>query len=60
MRAFDQHSSPLILLKLVCRLWACSLPMRVSPRRLAEFHPLASLSGPFPMEALSRLAAEAG
>lgn len=33
--------------------------VRVSPRRLQEFHPLAYLPKPFPMEALLRLAAEA-
>ncbi len=33
--------------------------VRVSPRRLSEFRPLASLPKPFPMEALLRLAAEA-
>ena len=33
--------------------------VRVSPRRLAEFHPLAYLPKPFPIEALLRLAAEA-
>jgi DNA-binding response OmpR family regulator len=33
--------------------------VRVSPRRLEEFHPLAYLPKPFPMEALLRLAAEA-
>jgi len=33
--------------------------VRVSPNRLAEFHPLAYLPKPFPMEALTRLAAEA-
>lgn len=33
--------------------------VRVSPRRLAEFHPLAYLPKPFPMDALLRLAAEA-
>jgi DNA-binding response OmpR family regulator len=33
--------------------------VRVSPRRLAEFHPLAYLPKPFPMEALLRLATEA-
>src|SRR5262249_39286892 len=33
--------------------------VRVSPRRLAEFHPLAYLPKPFPMEALLRLAKEA-
>ena len=33
--------------------------VRVSPKRLAEFHPLAYLPKPFPMEALIRLAAEA-
>jgi DNA-binding response OmpR family regulator len=43
----------------------CKLPVvvlsavRVSPQRLAEFHPLAYLPKPFPMEALLRLAAEA-
>jgi CheY-like chemotaxis protein len=33
--------------------------VRVSPERLAEFHPLAYLPKPFPMDALLRLAAEA-
>jgi len=33
--------------------------VRVSPRRLLEFHPLAYLPKPFPMDALLRLAAEA-
>ncbi len=33
--------------------------VRVSARRLAEFHPLAYLPKPFPMDALLRLAAEA-
>ena len=33
--------------------------VRVSPRRLLEFHPLAYLPKPFPMEAILRLAAEA-
>ena len=33
--------------------------VRVSPNRLAEFHPLAYLPKPFPMEALLRFAAEA-
>ena len=33
--------------------------VRVSPRRLAEFRPLAYLPKPFPIEALLRLAAEA-
>ncbi|GAC1366858.1 MAG: hypothetical protein NVS2B12_04840 [Ktedonobacteraceae bacterium] len=33
--------------------------VRVSPRHLAEFHPLAYLPKPFPMEALLRLAMEA-
>jgi CheY-like chemotaxis protein len=33
--------------------------VRVSPRRLEEFHPLAYLPKPFPLEALLRLAAEA-
>lgn len=33
--------------------------VHVSPRRLAEFHPLAYLPKPFPMDALLRLAAEA-
>lgn len=34
--------------------------VRVSPTRLHEFHPLAYLPKPFPMDALLRLAAEAG
>jgi CheY-like chemotaxis protein len=33
--------------------------VRVSPTRLAEFHPLAYLPKPFPMDALLRLANEA-
>ena len=33
--------------------------VRISPRRLTEFHPLAYLPKPFPMDALVRLAAEA-
>ena len=33
--------------------------VRVSPRRIAEFRPLAYLPKPFPIEALLRLAAEA-
>ncbi len=33
--------------------------VRVSPRHLAEFHPLAYLPKPFPMDALLRLATEA-
>ena len=33
--------------------------VRVSPSRLLEFHPLAYLPKPFPMDALLRLAAEA-
>ncbi len=33
--------------------------VRVSPRHLAQFHPLAYLPKPFPMDALLRLAAEA-
>ena len=33
--------------------------VRVSPGRLAEFHPLAYLPKPFPMDALLRLATEA-
>lgn len=33
--------------------------VRVSPRRVQEFHPLAYLPKPFPMEAILRLAAEA-
>jgi CheY-like chemotaxis protein len=33
--------------------------VRVSPQRLGEFHPLAYLPKPFPMEALLRMAAEA-
>ena len=33
--------------------------VRVGPQRLAEFHPLAYLPKPFPMDALLRLATEA-
>jgi len=33
--------------------------VRVSPQRLTEFHPLAYLPKPFPMEAILRLAGEA-
>ena len=33
--------------------------VRVSPRRLQEFHPLAYLPKPFPMDAILRLATEA-
>ena len=33
--------------------------VRVGPQRLAEFHPLAYLPKPFPMDALLRLAVEA-
>jgi CheY-like chemotaxis protein len=33
--------------------------VRVSPQRLSEFHPLAYLPKPFPMDAVLRLAAEA-
>jgi DNA-binding response OmpR family regulator len=32
--------------------------VRVNPRRVAEFHPLAYLPKPFPMEALLRISAE--
>ncbi len=45
----DHSSLPVVVLSAV----------RVSPRRLAEFHPLAYLPKPFPMEALLRLALEA-
>lgn len=45
----DQPTLPVVVLSAV----------RVSPRHLAEFHPLAYLPKPFPMEALLRLAAEA-
>jgi DNA-binding response OmpR family regulator len=45
----DQHLLPVVVLSAV----------RVSPRRLAEFHPLAYLPKPFPMEAMLRFAAEA-
>jgi CheY-like chemotaxis protein len=46
----DAHSKlPVVVLSAV----------RVSQQRLAEFHPLAYLPKPFPMEALLRLAAEA-
>ena len=43
------HTLPVVVLSAV----------RVSPQRLAEFHPLAYLPKPFPMEALLRLAEEA-
>ncbi len=45
----DQQTLPVIVLSAV----------RVSPQRLAEFHPLAYLPKPFPMDALLRFAAEA-
>ena len=45
----DSQKLPVVVLSAV----------RVSPRRLLEFHPLAYLPKPFPMEALLRLAAEA-
>lgn len=47
----DEHAHvlPVIILSAV----------RVSPSRLAEFHPLAYLPKPFPMDALLRLAASA-
>ena len=45
----DEQKLPVVVLSAV----------RVSPRRMAEFHPLAYLPKPFPMDALLRLAAEA-
>ena len=47
---FNEHEQvlPVVVLSAV----------RVSPHRLAEFHPLAYLPKPFPMEALLRLVAE--
>jgi DNA-binding response OmpR family regulator len=48
-RADEHEVLPVVVLSAV----------RVSPRRLAEFHPLAYLPKPFPMEAVLRLAAEA-
>ncbi len=45
----DRPTLPVVVLSAV----------RVSPRHLAEFHPLAYLPKPFPMDALLRLAAEA-
>jgi DNA-binding response OmpR family regulator len=45
----DGHKLPVVVLSAV----------RVSLRRLGEFHPLAYLPKPFPIEALLRLAAEA-
>ena len=45
----DQPMLPVVVLSAV----------RVSPRHLAEFHPLAYLPKPFPMDALLRLASEA-
>ena len=47
--AGDRQKLPVVVLSAV----------RVSIRRLAEFHPLAYLPKPFPMEAVLRLAAEA-
>jgi DNA-binding response OmpR family regulator len=44
----DEQKLPVVVLSAV----------RVSSRRLAEFHPLAYLPKPFPMDALLRLAAE--
>jgi DNA-binding response OmpR family regulator len=48
-RAGEHEVLPVVVLSAV----------RVSPRRLAEFHPLAYLPKPFPMEAVLRLASEA-
>ncbi len=45
----DSQKLPVVVLSAV----------RVSPRRILEFHPLAYLPKPFPMEALLRLASEA-
>jgi DNA-binding response OmpR family regulator len=45
----DGHKLPVVMLSGV----------HMSPRRLTEFHPLAYLIKPFPIEALLRLAAEA-
>ncbi len=45
----DERKLPVVVLSAV----------RVSPSRLAEFHPLAYLPKPFPIEALLRLAVEA-
>jgi DNA-binding response OmpR family regulator len=45
----DEQKLPVVVLSAV----------RVSPRRMAEFHPLAYLPKPFPMDALLRLATEA-
>src|SRR3989440_11305835 len=45
----DRDKLPVVVLSAV----------RVGPRRLAEFRPLAYLPKPFPMDALLRLAAEA-
>ena len=45
----DEKKLPVVVLSAV----------RVSPSRLAEFHPLAYLPKPFPMDALLRLASEA-
>jgi DNA-binding response OmpR family regulator len=61
-----QHDGILRTLKPSDPTEAATLPVvvlsavRVSPRRLAEFHPLAYLPKPFPMDAVLRLAAEAG
>ncbi|WP_172631940.1 response regulator [Dictyobacter arantiisoli] len=45
----EAHKLPVVVLSAV----------RVSPHRLAEFHPLAYLPKPFPMETVLRFAAEA-
>jgi DNA-binding response OmpR family regulator len=45
----DGHRLPVVVLS----------AMPVSPRRMAEFHPLAYLPKPFPLDSLLRLAAEA-
>ena len=52
------HSLPLRANQLLLPVVILSA-VRVSPRHLAQFHPLAYLPKPFPMDALLRLATEA-
>ncbi len=52
------HSLPLRVNQLLLPVVILSA-VRVSPRHLAQFHPLAYLPKPFPMDALLRLATEA-
>ena len=49
LHELDGNKLPVVVLSAV----------QISPRRLAEFHPLAYLPKPFPLDSLLRLAAEA-